>query len=182
DLTLQSFLEQTATVPQVTALYSGSIADNILFGNPEVSVEQFDWAVEMSGVGQFAAQRDLGLDTEIGDGSFLSGGERQRIGIARALVRNPRLLLLDEATASLDPKTEEEILQVIENLRKDRTVVSIAHRLKAVVPCDRIIVMQDGEVATQGRHSDLVSKPGLYRDLWRVQQEELDGVEVSHHD
>lgn len=173
DLKLDSFLDQTATVPQSTALYSGSILENILFGNPQADLDQVEWAVESSGVKAFADQREEGLDSEIGDGTFLSGGERQRIGIARALVRNPRLLLLDEATASLDPKTEDEVLQVIGRLREGRTVVSIAHRLKAVVPCDRVIVLDQGKVVAEGRHEDLVHQPGPYRDLWRVQQEEL---------
>jgi ABC-type multidrug transport system fused ATPase/permease subunit len=178
DVQLDTFLDQTATVPQSTALYSGSILENVLFGNPRAEFDQLDWAIEAAGVKPFADQRDEGLDTEIGDGSFLSGGERQRIGIARALVRNPKLLLLDEATASLDPKTEDDVLQVVERLREGRTVISIAHRLKAVVPCDRIIVLDQGRVVAEGTHHELVDRPGPYRDLWRVQQEEL-GLEVD---
>lgn len=172
EIRLQDYLEQTATVPQLTALYSGTIEDNILFGNIHASREELDWAVEASGVGQFARQRELGLDTEIGDGVQISGGERQRIGIARALIRNPKIIFLDEATASLDPRTEDAILELVETLREGRTMISVAHRLKAVMRCDRIFVLDQGKIVQSGSHAELVSKPGLYRDLWQIQQEE----------
>jgi subfamily B ATP-binding cassette protein MsbA len=168
---IQTLLDQTATVPQSTQLYTGTIAENIRFGNPWVDDETFNWAVQASGVSEFLSRREHGLDSEVGEGSFLSGGECQRIGIARALVRRPKLLLLDEATASLDPKSEEAVLQALEKVRNGMTVISIAHRLKAVASCDRVIVLDQGRVVADGKHEDLISQPGPYRDLWHIQNE-----------
>jgi subfamily B ATP-binding cassette protein MsbA len=166
---LQSLLDQVGTVPQSTFLYSGTIADNVFFGNPWASDEDFEIAVRDSGVAAFASRFQDGLLTEIGEGATISGGERQRIGIARALVRNPRLLILDEATANLDPATEDAVLRTLQNLREGRTIVSVAHRLKAVMGCDRIIVLQEGEVAQIGTHGELLATEGLYRKLWQEQ-------------
>lgn len=168
-LKLDTFLDQVGTVPQTTCLYGGSIEDNILFGNPWASEGQVLAAANLSGVTAFAGRLPDGLNTELLDGATISGGERQRIGIARALVRNPRLLVLDEATANLDPETEEAILQTINRLRTDLTIVSVAHRLKAVVTCDRILVMDKGRIVQSGTHAELVAQPGLYASLWAQQ-------------
>ncbi|HVL39925.1 MAG TPA: ABC transporter ATP-binding protein [Fimbriimonadaceae bacterium] len=172
DLELQSYLEQVGTVLQSTYLYSGTIAENVLFGNPWASEQELARALHLSGVDLFAARQPSGLDTEIGEGMTISGGERQRIGIARALVRNPRILMLDEATASLDPATEEAVLESIERCRPGRTILSIAHRLKAVVSCDRILVMEAGRIVQTGVHKELLAQPGLYRSLWEEQRRE----------
>lgn len=170
DIELQSFLDQVGTVPQTTYLYAGTIRENILFGNPFATDEEVDTAVKMAGLSPYVERHELGLETLVEEGSTVSGGERQRIGIARALVRNPRLFLLDEATGSLDPATEQTVLETVEHLRKGRTVVTIAHRLKAVVPCDRILVLDAGRIVQQGTHDQLVGVPGLYQDLWRRQK------------
>jgi ABC-type multidrug transport system fused ATPase/permease subunit len=127
--------------------------------------------VELSGVGNYVDKFDKGLDTEVGEGPTISGGEKQRIGIARALIRDPRILILDEATANLDPDTEEGILASIEQIRAGRTVLSVAHRLKAVVPCDRILVLNEGQIVQMGPHCELVERDGLYRKLWLEQVE-----------
>jgi len=169
DVNLQSLLEQTGTVPQLTTIYSGTILENVMFGDPWASPEALSRAIERSGVALFADRLPNGLNTELGEGNSISGGERQRIGIARALVREPRILFLDEATASLDPATEDGVLRSIEALRSDLTMVSIAHRLKAVASCDRIVVLEAGEIVQIGSHEELVSVSGLYRDLWREQ-------------
>ncbi|RYG23818.1 ABC transporter ATP-binding protein [bacterium] len=169
EVQIQSLLEQTGTVPQLTTIYSGTIADNVLFGNPWATPEQLSRALELSGVGEFACRLPKGIETEIGEGGSLSGGERQRIGIARALVRSPRILFLDEATASLDPATEDAVLRAVDGLRSGLTILSIAHRLKAVVGCDRIVVMDAGRIVQIGNHAELVAKSGLYRDLWHEQ-------------
>lgn len=169
NIALQSFLDQVGTVMQTTMLYSGTIADNVLFGNPRASFEDLQSAMDRSGVSEFTARFDQGTDYEIGEGATISGGERQRIGIARALIRNPRLLVLDEATANLDAETEAAILRVIERLRSGLTIISVAHRLKAVMHCDRIIVLDSGQVAQIGTHEELLNTPGVYQTHWHEQ-------------
>lgn len=169
---LQSVLEQVGTVPQMTYLYTGTIADNVLFGDPRATEADLLRAVRQAGVADFAARFPAGLETEIGEGATISGGERQRIGIARALIRNPKVLILDEATASLDPATEDAILRTVDGMREGRTILSIAHRLKAVSGCDRILVLQEGEIVQIGSHAELVDQPGLYRQLWEEQNRE----------
>lgn len=166
---LQSLLDQIGTVPQSTYLYSGSVLDNILFGDPWASEEDLARAIADSGVDRFVSRFPEGLETELGEGATISGGERQRVGIARALVRNPRILVLDEATANLDPETEEAVLQSIDHLREGRTVLSVAHRLKAVMRCDQIVVLEQGRVSQIGSHKELIAVPGLYQSLWREQ-------------
>lgn len=170
---LQSLLDQTGTVPQLTTIYSGTIAENVLFGNPWASADDLQEAIRLSGIDAFASRLPEGIHTEIGEGASISGGERQRIGIARALVRKPRILFLDEATASLDPATEDAVLRSIDGLRTGLTIVSIAHRLKAVAGCDRIVVMEAGRIVQIGTHEELVHQDGLYRDLWNQQSREL---------
>ncbi|AIE83758.1 ABC transporter ATP-binding protein [Fimbriimonas ginsengisoli] len=172
EVQLQGLLDQVGTVPQLTYLYSGTIADNVLFGNPWATDDDVALALELSGVMEFAAKFPDSVDTEIGEGGSLSGGERQRIGIARALVRRPKILILDEATASLDPRTEDAVLRSIDGLREKMTILSIAHRLKAVVGCDRIVVMHEGRIVQVGTHRELVEADGLYRNLWIEQSRE----------
>jgi ABC-type multidrug transport system fused ATPase/permease subunit len=172
DVELQSLLDQIGNVPQLAFLYTGTIADNVLFGNPWATEEQLQTALQKSGVMEFASRFPQGILTEIGEGGSLSGGERQRIGIARALIRSPKILLLDEATASLDPSTEDAFLKAVEALRGEMTILTVAHRLKAVASCDRILVMDQGEIVQVGTHAELVEGEGLYRNLWREQSRE----------
>ena len=169
DVRLDTLLAQTATVPQVTAIYEGTILDNVLFGDPWASPGSVERALDLSGVAAFAARQPQGIDTPLGEGAAISGGERQRVGIARALVRNPKVLFLDEPTASLDPATEDAVLKAIDGLREGLTILSIAHRLKAVAGCDRIVVMEAGRIVQQGAHAELVARDGLYRTLWEEQ-------------
>lgn len=179
---LASYLSQVATVPQSTFLYAGTIAENVGFGNPEATEEDIVAALEQAGALSFLNEREQGIHTEVTETAPVSGGERQRIGLARALVRQPKILFLDEATAALDPATEDAVLGTILSLRRERTIVTIAHRLKAVTNCDRIIVLDQGQIVQEGSHEELLAKPGLYQQLWRQQWEEIGGhssVEVK---
>ncbi|CAN5490240.1 ABC transporter ATP-binding protein [soil metagenome] len=169
EVRLQGLLDQIGVVPQHTAVFSGSVRENVLWGEPQATEAQLAHALDISGVAAFAARFTAGIDTEIEEGGGLSGGERQRIGIARALVRRPRILFLDEATASLDPATEDAVLRSVDALRGETTIVSIAHRLKAVAGCDRILVLAEGRIVQTGTHAELVQTEGLYRRLWQDQ-------------
>lgn len=171
DIRLKSYLEKVASVPQSTYLYAGTIAENVLFGNPDATDEDLLLALDQSGASAFLAHHADGVNTFISETAPISGGERQRIGIARALIRNPKILFLDEATASLDPVTEDAVLQTIQQIREGRTVITIAHRLKAVTQCDRIIVLESGRIVQEGSHDDLLKVEGLYKDLWEQQWE-----------
>lgn len=174
DAKLQTILDQVAVVPQSTYLYDDTIANNILFGNKKASPTELKEASDISGVSAFAAKQNEGLERQVGEGATISGGERQRIGIARALIRNPKVLILDEATANLDPRTEGEILKTIRKISAGRTTLAVAHRLKAVMHCDRIFVMQLGRIVEVGNHEELIKSGGLYSSLWREQADTVD--------
>src|SRR5437763_6730489 len=126
-------------------------------------------ASAMAEIDTFLSGLPQGYDTHLGEGTKLSGGQKQRIGIARTLIRDPRILILDEATASLDSRAEEAILRTIERVRSGRTVLSIAHRLRAVVNADVIFVLQEGQIVDQGTHEELMERPGHYRQMWDKQ-------------
>ncbi len=176
DVDVESYLRHVACVPQSTFLYQGTLADNIRFGLPQATDDQILDALRLAGADEFVTRRSDGLMSLVGERSGLSGGERQRIGIARAIVRDPKILFLDEATSALDPETEAHVLATIERIRKGRTVVTVAHRLKAVENCDRIIVLDGGRIVQSGTHTELVGQPGVYRDLWLSQSpKEVDG-------
>lgn len=181
DVRLDSLLAQCAVVPQTAFLYEGTIRDNVLYGDPDADEATFERACRDAGVADFVEKLADGYDTWIGEGTMLSGGEKQRVCIARALIRNPRILILDEATSSLDARTESEILDCLDRIAKGRTVVSIAHRLRAVRRCDRIYVLDGGRIVESGTHDDLVARPGLYRRMWQEQTAEalLSGVNAD---
>lgn len=178
---LKSYLSQVASVPQSTYLYAGSIAENVFFGNPDATEEDLQRVLGESGASAFLKHHADGVDTMISESAPISGGERQRIGIARALIRDPKILFLDEATASLDPATEDAILETIQRIRVGRTILTIAHRLKAVTQCDRIIVLDEGRIVQEGTHDQLLAVDGLYRKLWE-QQWEIGKVRGGVHD
>lgn len=182
DLKLESLLIRSGLIPQSTYLYEGTVADNIRFGNVRATDVQVMDAATASGLDAFLAAQPDGLDTVVGEGATISGGEKQRIGIARALVRNPRLFLLDEATANLDPVTERDILAVVERIRHGRTVLTVAHRLKAVVGCDQIVVLDQGRVEGIGTHDELIKDCALYRVLWEQQASGAGTSEVLYGD
>jgi ATP-binding cassette subfamily B protein len=151
------------------------VLDNLRIGRPGASREQAIAAARRAQADGFIMALPQGYDTVLDEGgASLSGGERQRISIARALLKDAPVLLLDEATASVDPSAEAEIQRAITELAKGRTVVAIAHRLASVRHADRILVLDQGKLVEQGRHADLIERGGLYARLWAAQQQARD--------
>jgi subfamily B ATP-binding cassette protein MsbA len=169
EVALQSYLEQVAVVPQTTFLFGCSVGDNIRYGKLGASEAEVEAAAGMAEIDEFLAGLPEGYGTHLGEGTKLSGGQKQRIGVARALIRDPRILILDEATASLDARAEAAILRTIERVREGRTVLAIAHRLQAVVNADVIFVMSDGQIVDSGSHAELLDRSGFYRQMWEEQ-------------
>lgn len=169
---LEELREQIGLVTQDTQLFAGSIRDNLKFVNPDASDDQLWAALKKSAADSLMQRATKGLDTVIGEGGVkVSGGEKQRLSIARALLRNPRLLVFDEATSSLDSLTEEQITSTIRELSRNeqQITVLIAHRLSTIMHADRIYVLERGRVAESGKHQDLVAQKGLYYAMWRQQ-------------
>ncbi len=157
-------------VLQENFLFNGSVEDNIALGNPSASKGDIRYAAILSGADEFIRELAEQYETQIGErGGKLSGGQRQRIAIARALVANPSILIFDEATSALDYETEAAIFKRLPEIFKNRTVIMIAHRLNCMPLCDRIVVMDKGEVVEQGEHDVLVSQGKRYQELWELQ-------------
>jgi ATP-binding cassette subfamily B protein len=166
-------------VPQETFLFSASIAENIAWGMPGASRERIEWAAEVAGLGPDIPTFPNGLDTVIGErGLTLSGGQKQRAAIARAILRDPRILILDDALASVDTITEERILNGLASVMRNRTTILVSHRVSTVKSADRIVVLQHGQIAEQGTHDDLLRRQGLYFELYQKQllEEELEAI------
>ena len=157
-------------VTQETILFNDTIAGNIAYGQDDISIERILSAAETANALEFIERLPKKFDTVIGDkGVRLSGGQRQRLAIARALLKNPPILILDEATSSLDAESEKLVQEAIEKLMVDRTVLVIAHRLSTVVNADKIIVLKTGQIIEMGTHDQLVASEGVYRSLYKVQ-------------
>ena len=166
----QDVRARIAVVPQETVVFSGSVLDNIRFGKPDASPEEVLAAARAARVDEFAERLPRGYDTEVGErGVTLSGGQRQRIAIARAILRDAPILLLDEATSALDSESEHFIQQAIEKLTANRTTLVIAHRLATVRNADRILVLENGRLVAEGKHSELVTTSPLYARLSKLQ-------------
>lgn len=166
---LRSYLDRVGMVPQSTYLFDGTLSDAIRYGKPDASDDDVRRAAEEAELGEFVAALPEGYETPLGEGTRLSGGQKQRLGIARALVREPRVLILDEATASLDPRAEDAVLRTLRQVGRGRTVLSVAHRLAAVADADVIFVLDGGRIVEQGTHRELYEAGGLYRRLWDEQ-------------
>ena len=167
----ESLMSHISMVFQDVYLFQDTIRNNIRFGKTDATDEEIIAAARKACCHDFIMRLPLGYDTMVGEGGCtLSGGEKQRISIARAMLKDAQIILLDEATASLDPENEVEVQKAIDTLIKGRTVIVIAHRLKTVRNADRIIVLDDGRIQEEGTHGDLIRKGGLYSRLWKIQE------------
>ncbi|KNF09008.1 ABC transporter ATP-binding/permease protein [Gottschalkia purinilytica] len=167
----EALLKKVSMVFQDVYLFQDTIGNNIRFGKKGATQEEVEEAVKRACCHDFIMKLPKGYDTPVGEGGCtLSGGEKQRVSIARAILKDAPVVLLDEATASLDPENEVEIQKAINELIQGRTVIVIAHRLKTICNADNIIVLDEGKVVEEGTHEELISKEGLYYNLWTVQQ------------
>lgn len=172
EIEFDNLRNQIGFVTQDTQLFAGTIKENLLFVNPKATDEEIMDALNKAACQNLLARADKGIDTVIGEGGVkVSGGEKQRLSIARALLRQPRLLVFDEATSALDSLTEEEISQTIRDVsaRTDHITILIAHRLSTIMHADRIYVLEKGSMVEEGRHEELIAMKGLYYAMWRQQ-------------
>jgi len=170
DYKLRGLRSQIGFVLQDTVLFCGTIRDNIAYGRPDASEDEIVAAANLANAHEFIARMPKGYDSLVGErGLTLSGGQRQRIGIARAIIRNAPILILDEPTAALDTESEKLVIDALERLMKGRTVITIAHRLSTIRDAHKIIVLKDGVVFEEGTHDELVARGGFYAELYRVQ-------------
>jgi ABC-type multidrug transport system fused ATPase/permease subunit len=172
DYKLKELRDQIGYVLQDTILFRGTIRDNIAFGRPDASIAEITAAAKLANAHDFITSMPLGYDTLVGDrGSTLSGGQRQRIGIARVVIRNSPILLLDEPTAALDSESEKLVIEALERVTKGKTVIAIAHRLSTIRDADKIVVITEGAVVEEGSHDELMKRDGVYAELHRAQFE-----------
>ncbi|HLA48487.1 MAG TPA: ABC transporter transmembrane domain-containing protein [Nitrospinota bacterium] len=172
-ITLNSLRRQVGIVTQETILFNDTVKNNISYGRVDAGMDEIHKAAESAYAHDFIMEMPSGYDTVIGErGVKLSGGQRQRLSIARAILKNPAILILDEATSSLDTESEKMVQQALENLMKDRTTFVIAHRLSTVLNAGRIVVIDDGRIAETGRHDELLALGGIYKKLYAMQFKE----------
>jgi ABC-type multidrug transport system fused ATPase/permease subunit len=173
DYKLHELRKHIGFVLQETVLFRGTIRDNIAYGHPRATEDEIIQAAKLANADEFITRMPCGYDSAVGErGLTLSGGQRQRIGIARAIIRDNPILILDEPTAALDTESEQLVVEALERLMKGRTVITIAHRLSTIRDADDIIVLKDGVIAENGTHEQLLSLNGVYAALHRIQYEE----------
>lgn len=169
-VTLDSLREQVGIVPQETVLFNGTVYDNILYGRLDATKEEVEAAAKAANAHNFIMELPQGYETRLGDrGMNISGGQRQRISIARAILKNPQILILDEATSALDTESERVVQEALDRLMVGRTSFVIAHRLSTIKNADRIMVLEKGQLVEQGIHDELMEMNGLYAHLYQIQ-------------
>lgn len=168
--TLKSLRSMIGIVTQNAILFNDTIKHNISYGSIQLSEEEIVKAIDSANLNDLINKLPEGLNTIIGEnGVKLSGGEKQRLSIARAIIKNPEILILDEATASLDSESEKKVHKAIDNIIKDRTVIIIAHRLSTIINADKIIVIDQGEIVEEGTHKELLESNKKYKKLYELQ-------------
>ena len=173
DLSCASLRSQIGLVSQDIFLFDGTVRENIVYGSFQAGPEKLEEAMDQAAVAEFVKRLPEGLNTMVGErGVRLSGGQRQRIALARAILKNPPILVLDEATSAVDNETERAINEAMETIRRDRTVLIVAHRLSTIRHADRIVVIEKGRIVEDGRHENLVGAGGIYARLWSIQSGE----------
>lgn len=180
----EELMKYISFVFQNTKLFKTSLLENIKYGNPDATMEEVERAVDMAQCREIINKLPLGLNTKIGtEGTYLSGGEQQRSVLARAILKNAPIIVLDEATAFADPENEHLIQQALKELTKGKTVLMIAHRLSSITDADNILVIDKGKIAEQGTHANLLGKQGIYYHMWNEYQQSVRwtiGKEVSN--
>ena len=170
DFDLTYLRQQIGVVTQDSYLFNGTIRENLLYAKEDATQEELEAACYIASIHDFIAAQPDGYDTVVGNrGLKLSGGEKQRLSIARVILKDPKILILDEATSALDSISENAIQEALEALMEGRTSIVIAHRLSTILKADRILVVQDGVIAEQGTHEELLAKGGVYRELYETQ-------------
>lgn len=180
DIAIEDLRRNIGIVSQETYLFIGTIAENIRYANPDATMEEVIEAAKSANAHEFITKLHDGYNTKIGEGGVsLSGGERQRISIARAIIQKPNILILDEATASMDTRTERKIQAAIDNLKQGRTIISIAHRLSTLRDADMLCVIENGELKEMGTHDELIRQKGKYFELYKLQSDALKFINMG---
>lgn len=170
NVTKKSLRHQIGLVTQDSILFNDTIKNNVLLGKPDATEQEIIEALKIANAWEFVSQLPNGIETNVGDaGNKLSGGQKQRLSIARAVLKNPPIMILDEATSALDTESEKLVQEALENMMKNRTSIVIAHRLSTIQNADQIVVMQRGEIVEQGTHQELLAKNGMYKKLVDMQ-------------
>jgi ABC-type transport system involved in Fe-S cluster assembly fused permease/ATPase subunit len=172
-ITQHSLRQAIGVVPQDSVLFNDTLIENVRYGRPDASDQDVKKAIQMAHLQEFIESLPKGYDTQVGErGLKLSGGEKQRVAIARTILKQPSILVFDEATSSLDSRSERSVMDAIEEVSKGKTSIVIAHRLSTVVNSDRILVLEKGQIVEQGSHDQLLALGGHYSQLWAMQQKQ----------